>query len=168
MDIRAAIKGQYHAVLAMLQDAIEKWPEKLWEKTDGEIAAWRVAYHTLYFSHLYLGKNRDSFVKWEKHREPSQHFKPAKDGKPITPYTKAEILAYWKICDEMVDGAVEAMDLDRKECGFRWYKMPKLDHQFVNIRHIQHHAGILIARLRRLTGREVRWMGAVEKTEARK
>ena len=162
MDIRAAIKGQYHAALAMLKEAIKKWPKGLWEKADGETAAWQVAYHTLYWTHRYLQKNSDSFKKWEKHRELCKHFGPVKAGETITPYTKAEILEYWKICDEMVDAAVDAMDLDRKECGFRWYKMPKLDHQFVNIRHIQHHAGILIARLRRLTGKDVRWLGYVE------
>ena len=161
MDIRLAIKGQYHAVLAMLRECIEKWPEELWEKTDGEMAAWQVAYHALYFTHLYLGKDVESFKRWEKHRE--CHRFGGGGGETMVPYTKAEILEYWKLCDEMVDGAVDVMDLDRKECGFSWYKMPKLDHQFVNVRHAQHHAGAMIARLRRLTGEGVKWMGQVEK-----
>ena len=160
MDVRSALKGQYRAVLGMLREAIEKWPMELWEKTDGEMPAWRVAYHAIYFTHLYLGKDNESFVKWAKHRDPLQRFGNgggAKEGEVIVPYTKEEVLEYWGICREMVDGAVDAMNLERQECGFSWYQMPKLDHQFVNLRHTQHHVGVLIARLRRLTGQEVKW-----------
>jgi len=157
MDIQSALKGQYHAVLGMLKGTIEKWPVELWEKTDGEMPAWRVAYHAIYFTHLYLGKDNESFVKWAKHRDPYQRFGPVKEGEAIVPYTKAEIMEYWQICDAMIDAAVDKLDLERQECGFSWYQMPKLDHQFVNLRHTQHHVGILIARLRRLTGQEVKW-----------
>ena len=48
----------------------------------------------------------------------------------------------------MIDDAVDALDLDSTESGFSWYHMSKLEHQFVNIRHIQHHAGQLIDRVR--------------------
>ena len=161
MDVRPALKRQYHAVLAMLKDAVEQWPEELWEKSNGEVAAWLVAYHTLRVTHLYLGKDSDSHVPWEKHRESCRFVGTPKDSETIVPYTKMEILAYWKICEEAVDGAVDVMDLERQECGFSWYKMPKLDHQFVNLRHAQHHTGILAARLRRLTGKEVKWVGQV-------
>jgi hypothetical protein len=58
------------------------------------------------------------------------------------------VLEYWEFCDGMVDDAVDALDLDRAECGFSWYRMSKLEHQFVNIRHIQHHGGQLIDRVR--------------------
>jgi hypothetical protein len=38
--------------------------------------------------------------------------------------------------------------------------MPTLDHQIVNIRHIQHHAAILSNRLRRASGIEVDWVSS--------
>jgi hypothetical protein len=37
--------------------------------------------------------------------------------------------------------------------------MSKLEHQFVSIRHIQHHAAVLGSRLRREGGVEVAWVG---------
>ena len=35
------------------------------------------------------------------------------------------------------------MDLEAKTCGFSWYKVPKLEHQIVNIRHLGGHVGQL-------------------------
>jgi hypothetical protein len=37
--------------------------------------------------------------------------------------------------------------------------MPTLEHQIVNIRHIQNHAAALSTRLRRAAGVEVKWVG---------
>ena len=51
------------------------------------------------------------------------------------------------------------MDLSAPQCGFPWYPMPKLEHQLLNIRHIQHHAGALASRLRRGAGVSVPWVG---------
>jgi hypothetical protein len=76
------------------------------------------------------------------------------------PYTKAEVLAYWQTCDEFVDGAVDALDLVAPECGFWWYKVSKLEHQLINLRHAQHHAAQLADRLRAATDQHVKWVGA--------
>jgi hypothetical protein len=75
------------------------------------------------------------------------------------PYSKEDGLAYWEICDEMVDAAVDALDLRRRDCGFHWYKMSKLEHQIVNIRHIQHHTAQLGDRLRAAHDVGVKWVG---------
>jgi len=37
--------------------------------------------------------------------------------------------------------------------------MSKLEHQFVGIRHIQHHAAQLSDRLRAVTGKGIDWIG---------
>jgi hypothetical protein len=155
MDIRSALKGQYHAGLAMLREAIEKCPEDLWLRAEAEVPFWRVAYHTLFFTDFYLRADEHSFVPWEKHDWAVHDF----SEKVERAYTKEEVLAYWERVDRMVDSAVDATDLDRQECGFPWYRMPKLDHQLVNIRHVQHHAAALISRLRRATGVDVEWVG---------
>ena len=60
--------------------------------------------------------------------------RPPQTGEP---YTKGEILTYWAICDEMVDDAIDALDLLSPESGFSWYPLPKLEHQLIAIRHIQ-------------------------------
>jgi len=91
-----------------------------------------VAYHTLFFTHLYLQREEAAFQLWAQHRGPG-------DGIEGDPYTQLQVLEYWSFCDRIVDDAVDALDLDSAESGFSWYRMSKLEHQFVNIRHIQHH-----------------------------
>ena len=68
MDVRAALKCQYHAALAMLKQVIEPCPDDLWAGEDYPISFWRVAYHTLFFTHLYLQPNEKAFRPWDHHR----------------------------------------------------------------------------------------------------
>lgn len=75
-------------------------------------------------------------------------------------YTKAEVLAYWRVCDAMVDDAVDTLDLTARLSGFSWYRIPKLEHQIVNIRHVQYHEGQLADRLRAATGAGIGWADA--------
>ncbi len=151
--IRSVLKSQYHASLAMLRDAIERCPPEEWLSIDHKNASWQVAYHTLFFAHLYLQRDEAAFRLWEKHHGRG-------DGTQGEPYTQAEVLEYWEFCDRMVDDAVDALDLDRTECGFSWYSMSKLEHQFVNIRHIQHHGAQLIDRVRAAADVGIPWVAA--------
>jgi hypothetical protein len=174
-SLQSILKSQYHAVLAMLRQAIERCPDELWAaRTEHRNPFWRVAYHTLYFTHFYLQQRATDFRPWEMHQtrihDLDEHpappeidvlcelpHRPPQTGQP---YTKEQLLAYWKICDDLVNPAVDAMDLNRTECGFDWYKISKAEHQIVNIRHIQHHAGQLSDRLRAATGEGIDWAGA--------
>ena len=70
----------------------------------------------------------------------------ARAGIAGEPYTQAQVIEYREFSDRMIDYAVDALDLDSTECGFSWYRMSKLEHQSVNIRHIQNHAAQLIDR----------------------
>ena len=164
MNVQAALKRQYHAALAMLKQAIEQCPDDLWDAGSGQVAFWRVAYHTLFFTHLYLQPDEKTFRPWEHHRDEHESlgplpWPPHAQPRIGEPYTKAQILEYWRLCDAMVDAAVDRLDLDAQECGFWWYKLPKLDHQINNIRHIQHHAALLSGRLRQAIGTDVAWVG---------
>ena len=73
--------------------------------------------------------------------------------------TWEDVLAYWTFCTEKVDGAVDAIDVFARESGFDWYPIPKLEHQLVNIRHIQHGAAQLADRLRASADVGVEWVG---------
>lgn len=149
--LRTVLKSQYHASLAMLRDAIERCPREEWLSTPQKNASWQLSYHALFFAHLYLQRDEAAFQLWEKHRGEG-------DGIGGEPYTQAEALEYCDFCDRIVDDAVDALDLDRTECGFSWYQMSKLEHQFVNIRHIQHHAAQLIDRVRSAADVGIAWV----------
>jgi hypothetical protein len=171
-SLRDALKSQYHAALAMLRGTIEPCPDDLWLSDEHRNACWQVAYHTLFFAHVYLMPNKEAFRPWKGHQADVQHPDgipgPAdpNSSRPLLPrpYTKAEVLAYWGVCDEMVDSAVDALDLESPDSGFSWYRMPKLEHQILNIRHIQHHTAQLADRLRFATDTGTRWVGAAQRS----
>jgi hypothetical protein len=159
MNPRAALKGQYHAALGMLRQAIDACPESLWG--EGEVPFWRVVYHTLYFTHLYLQPDEARFAPWKHHRPDHQDlpWPPGSGPRIDNPYTKAEMLTCWDFSDAAVDAAVDGLDLDAPSSGFSWHStIPKFEHQIHNTRHIQHHAALLSGRLRTAKAGEVRWL----------
>lgn len=165
--VRPVLKKQYHSALAMLRDAVEQCPDDLWFDNRHASACWQVAYHVLFFTHLYLHRDDASFVPWAEHQHDVKYPSAMKgdyadDSQPRelpTPYTRAQVLDYWAVCDAMVDEAIDGCDLDAEACGFFWYSMGKLELQLVNIRHLQHHTAQLADRLRQQAGRGVKWVG---------
>lgn len=165
--VKDSFKSQYHASLDMLGEAIEKCPEDLWYSKEFTNAFWQVAYHTLFFTHLYLCGRNEEFVPWPKHQKDSQNpdgipGEPDPDSKlPLIPdpYTKEEVLEYWGFCKGIVDEFVDKTDLSGSDSGFSWYPISKFEHQLVNIRHLQHGAAQLADRLRLKLDTGVRWVG---------
>jgi hypothetical protein len=153
----------------MLREAIEQCPESVWYDDRPTNAFWQVAHHALYFAHLYLQPNEAAFRPWERDQSDVQHpdgiAGPADPASTLplipNPCTKADALAYCTFCDDMVDEALHTLDLASEESGFSWYPMSKLEHQIVNIRHIQHHAAQLADRLRASAGIGIHWIGGV-------
>ena len=158
MNFKTVLKSQYHASLAMLREAIDRCPEDEWVSRDHKNAFWQVAYHVLFFTHLYLQENEAAFRPW------TQHHNDGDDGTKGEAYTKAQVLEYWRFIDQMVDGAVDALDLDKSESGFWWYEMSKLEHQLVNLRHVQHHGAQLADRLRSCADIGVKWVSSGRKS----
>ena len=150
---RSVLKNQYHAALAMLREAVGRCPADEWSNADHENAFWQVAYHTLFFTHLYLQRDEAAFQRSAQHRGDD-------DGIEGAPCTQAQVLEYWSFCDRLVDDAVDALDLDRAESGFSWYRISKLEHQLVNLRHIQHHGAQLADRLCSAADIGIRWVGS--------
>ena len=93
--LRAVLKSQYHASLAMLREAIERCPPEEWLSTNHKNAFWQVSYHALFFTHLYLQHDEAAFRLWEQHRGEG-------DGIAGEPYTQAQVLEYWEFCDRMI------------------------------------------------------------------
>jgi hypothetical protein len=161
-----SLKNQYHANLAMLREAIERCPDELWFDARPTNAFWQIAYHVLFFTHFYLARDAASFVPWAEHQSGTQNDDgipgPPDPRSPLPlipqPYTRDQALRYWAIVDALVDRSVDVMDLHRDETGFH-YRMSKLEHQLVNLRHLSHHAAQLADRLRQANGHGVKWMG---------
>lgn len=155
--LRHAITSQYLAALAMLRQVIEKCPDDLWLSRSMRNQMWRVAYHALFFAHLYLQPSAQDFVPWAKHRVEveSDAERERADAKP---YSRQELLEYLDLCVEQVKTQTATVDLNAGS-GFSWYPIGKIEMQFVNIRHIQQHAGELAEQLSDKAGIEINWVG---------
>lgn len=147
MDVKDAIKGQYHAAFRMLRECIEVCPDELWVAGDFPREFWKIAYHTIFYGHLYMGQNEAAFKEWRKHDYKATELW-AEDAIPLEPFSKEEVLEYLDEVRATINETVESLDLDTDDPGFHWYKnINKLEHELLSIRHIQGHVGQLSERL---------------------
>jgi hypothetical protein len=162
LNILDNVARQYRASLAMLGQVVHLCPECLWIDADYPNRFWHIAYHALFYTHLYLQPSEADFRPWAKHRQDSQYlgprpWAPQETPQIQSPYTKVDVIEYHKICCAEVEGRVPALDLAAPS-GFHWLPFNKMELQFYNIRHIQHHTGQLADRLRTEVNVSVAWV----------
>lgn len=163
MDVKEVVRSQYLAVLAMFEDAIVKCPEAIWAAPEPKNRFWHVAYHALFYTHLYLQPTGADFKPWSKHREQYQFMGPVPwppHGEPQIgePYAKEDVLEYLTFCRDEVEKQVPALNLDAPS-GFDWLPFNKLELQIYSIRHVQQHVGELSERLGAQAAIDVQWVG---------
>ena len=164
-SVHEALARQYGASIAMLREAVTKCPDQLWLAPEYPNKFWHIAYHVLFCTQMYLQNSYAEFTPWKKHRETYQWlgplpWAPHERPKIDTPYSKEEILEYLEICRQEIDARVPSLDFDAPS-GFLWLPFNKLELQLYNIRHVQHHAGQLIDRLRTVSQIGIDWVVAV-------
>ena len=168
MDVKAIVTAQYLAALEMLKQVITKCPDDLWGSANPAHAGafWHIAYHALFYTHLYLQPTDAHFIPWPKHRPNLNAFGPppwAPDEvvEPGEPFSQAEILDYLAVCQQEVHRQTQAVDLAAPS-GFDWIPLNKLELLFYSIRHLQSHVGELSQRLWAEANIEVQWVGTKE------
>jgi hypothetical protein len=154
---------QYEAALAMLKQCVAACPPGQFE---AKIAAgtfrW-VAYHTLFFTDLYLTRDEAAFTPRELHARGGDEL-----GDQMTPgLSQPETLEYVAICRQKAIEtlAAETAEILEGASGFSWRKFSRGELHVYNIRHIQHHTGQLSAFLRRVNERfadpkSLPWIGS--------
>ena len=168
MNLKEIIKSQYHAAFAMLRQAVEKCPDTCWLSTEPKNKYWRIAFHAIFYTHLYLQPTEADFSRWSGHRDESQFlgkrpWPPHEEPTIGEPYTRQEILTYLDHCNEQVNTIVDVLDLDGPS-GFEWLPFDKTELQFYNIRHLQQHTGELCERLGN-QGIDIDWIGMTRQEE---
>jgi uncharacterized damage-inducible protein DinB len=161
--IRQILAGQYGASLAMLRDCIASCAPEHWEGMIANGSFRYVAYHTLFFTDLYLTRHEHAFELRDQHVRGGDE----REDKLSLGLSKEETLAYALICRDKVteslaqetDGSLQAYS------GFSWRKFSRGELHIYNIRHIQHHTGQLSAYLRRVDPQRIgkdslRWIGS--------
>jgi hypothetical protein len=158
MNYAAVIVSQYLAALEMLKQAVVKCPDALWDSPDDKTKFWHIAYHALFYTHLYLQDSGKTFTAWVKHRPEYQRMDPAARPQIGAAYDKPTVLEYLAFCQQQVMERVPQLDFEA-ESGFGWLPFGKLELQFYNIRHLQQHTGELMERLGTRAQIDVDWVG---------
>jgi len=159
MDVKAVVISQYSAALQMLRQAVEGCPDEMWNPAEDATPFWRVAYHALFYVHLYAQPAVEQFRPWERHWEGAE--KQGRQAPAGKPYTKDDVLAYLDFCREVVKAQTADLQPEAPS-GFFWLPMNKLELQFYSIRHVQQHTGELMERLGSRAGIELHWVGKGE------
>jgi hypothetical protein len=163
MHIKEAFVSQYAASLAMMEHTVIACNKDLWNDERDKNRLWQVAYHALFFTDLYLSEDEKHFVPWAKHQDDHQvlgdkvPWPPHHAPKIGEPYTKDEILEYCTSLQTTLAERVEPLDFEGPS-GFFWLPFSKLEVQMYNIRHLQHHTGQLIDRVRERQGVAIQWV----------
>jgi hypothetical protein len=76
LNVQDVVERQYRASLAMLSQAIGGCPEPLWLAANYRNRFWHIAYHAIFFTHLYLHSSETEFRPWAKHRPNYQFLGP--------------------------------------------------------------------------------------------
>ena len=163
-SIRQSTLKQYRAALDMLRQAIDLCPDDLWLSSEYRNRFWHIAYHSLFYTHLYVQPSEADFRPYSKHVPNSNYLgaRPWAKDEPFQipePYAKPDVQEYWHLCRAEVEKQVPLLRFEDAS-GFSWLPFNKLELQFYNIRHLQHHTGQLIERLRTAASIGVGWVGS--------
>ena len=143
VDYKTFLWNQYGAALDMLEDAIQLCPDHLWTMAlwqDDEDARygqfWFVAYHTIFWSNLFLTGKREDFL-------PPPPF--VRGRLPEDPYPKEQVLSYLSQCRRKCRATLDGLTDERAQatCVFSWMEPSFLELQMYAMRHVQEHAAQL-------------------------
>ncbi|MDE0222883.1 MAG: hypothetical protein OXJ90_26685 [Spirochaetaceae bacterium] len=151
--IRAAFVSQYQAGLDMLEAAVRACPDGAWDNPTYVNRYWHIAYHALFYVHLYLFPTLSAHTAWSGHRDGAHDL-----GQDVEPYSRESILKFLTFRRGHMRRRIDTLDLSG-ESRFPWLPFGPAERLAYNLRHLQHHAGQLSERIRQDTGEGVGWVG---------
>jgi len=149
-------RSQYGGLFAMIDKAVRACPESLWDAQGDGAPFWQQAYHTLQSVDFYFSETPKSF-------RPPAWAEPKMGNLKETPAaspTRRRILAYLRetrnrgkaLLDSLASAPLDAAN------PFEWTG-PTIAHRLVyNLRHAQHHVGVMNFMLARHGDRPADWV----------
>lgn len=143
------LESQFRAAYAMLRSCIELCPDDEWIAGEHPRSFWRVVYHSLYYTDLYLSPSLEAFQKpegFEWHHVVT--WDDDERGVPPVehPFTKTDLLAYLTTLDEKLRTQLDALEMSGPS-GIPWYPVSKGELVLITLRHMSVHIGQLQERL---------------------
>ena len=152
----AYLTSQYLASLTMLKTCVENYDAGLWANcSDYKSPAGQIAYHTAFYTNIYLSPSRSRAVRWDKEVPRMEDL-----GKPITPndvLSQSDIAHFVDHIVQCIPRYLERFSMD-SDCWPNWYSLSQMEFHMNNLRHIQHHVGQLIERNRSIKVLDVPWL----------
>ncbi len=168
--LKALLAHQYDASLSMLNMAIDRCPDALWNES---VASWKFcqsAFHVIFLADVYLQPSDDlnALKRQPFHLEHDAEFRgygELEDRPPTLLYEKAFVLSYLHNVRRKAQETIasESAQVLAGPSGFLRRKCSRAELHVYNIRHIQHHAAQLSLRLRLDTKVDIPWVGHVWK-----
>jgi len=108
--------------------------------------------------------NHEAFTPWPNHvwHGPILWLDDEEGIPPVeTTFNQEELLSYCQEIDSNLETWLNSLDLNAPSSGFPWYRISKLEHLLVNLRHVGVHVGqmqeLLYAR-----NLEPKWIGSCQ------
>jgi hypothetical protein len=146
--LKQILTSQYEAALCMLNQCIASCPPEPWEGKIANDTFRQVAYHTLFFTDLYLSPSEEAFQLRDLHQRGGDERGPTLSQG----LSQDETLSYVAICRRKAIEtlAAETGEMLQGPSGFSYRRFSRGELHVYNIRHVQHHAGAMSAYLRRV------------------
>ncbi|MEQ8330406.1 MAG: DinB family protein [Longimicrobiales bacterium] len=140
--------SQIGATLGMLEAAIARCPQSLWERPSPTMGFWYLAYHTLFYLDHDLHPAGTEFASPDFdvfEYEVSGATPPYE-----SPYTKADLLLYLERCSERTESVLQTLSRGRTAPvrGAARLKLSTFEIVLYELRHVQHHTAQLNSLLR--------------------
>lgn len=152
-SLREIMLLQFGAAIDMLENAVRKCPDELWESHDD---FWYRVYHTLFFLDYYSSSDAAGFSPPEPFTLSELKF----DVMPPVRYSKAEMLRYLDYGRTKCYGLIRHLDEntwnDRFINSYMDISLPELI--IDNLRHVQHHTAQLNLILRQEISDSPKWV----------
>ena len=160
--LKTALIGQYESALATFEKCIGACPEQDWDQPVCDYTFRHVAYHTLFFTDLYLCGNKHRFKAQEFHLENPGLFAGYVELEfaEQSVADRGSIQKYLSHCHQLAVRTVHAETEDslRSAAEFSWLDISRAENHIYNIRHIYHHAAQLSLKLRLNHDTEIPWI----------
>lgn len=163
--LREIITNQYEASLRTIDRCLELCPDDLWDAPVVRYPFSQTAFHTLFFADYYLEPSPESFREQAYHREHEEFFgdyEQMQDREPVSLYDRSDLRDYLQYCRQKAIDTIASESVEELASPARFPRrsFSRAELHLYNMRHIQHHAGQLIMRLRLHGDFDIPWYGS--------
>lgn len=145
---KESLQSQFLATLKMFAHGIESLDDRRWRAPVVNMSLNQVAFHTLFFTDLYLSENIEAAQSQDFHSANADVFagyEELADDSQRGDYERKFIESYLAFLEQKVTRVLDAETVESLQAPseFEWLEMPRAEIHLYNVRHIQYHAGQL-------------------------